>query len=78
MAAVNPRALLERLNPTCRRVLVEGAISLCVAQTNYYVEIEHWLLKLIEVADIDLARILRHYDVDPSRLKKELMRSVDG
>ncbi len=78
MAAVNPRALLERLNPTCRRVLVEGAIGLCVAQTNYYVEIEHWLLKLIEVADIDLARILRHYDVDPSRFKKELMRSIDG
>jgi type VI secretion system protein VasG len=78
MAAVNPRALLERLNPTCRRILVEGAIGLCVAQTNYYVEIEHWLLKLVEVADIDVARILRHYDVDPSRLKKELMRSIDG
>ena len=78
MVAVNPRALLEKLNSTCKRVLIDEAIRLCMAQTNYYVEIEHWLLKLLDVANIDLARIVRHYDVDPGRLKKELMQSIDS
>src|SRR5262249_31086370 len=41
------------------------------------VEIEHWLLKLLEAPDSDLLAILRQYDVEPSRLSADLTRVLD-
>jgi type VI secretion system protein VasG len=77
VASPSPAALVNKLNPTCRRAL-EGAAGLCLSRTNYNVEIEHWLLKLLEPADTDLARILRQYDIDTARLSRELTRTLDG
>ena len=76
MASANPRSLAAKLNASCRRAL-EGAAGLCLSRTNYNVEIEHWLLKLLEPANTDLTRIMRHYDVDPSRVNRELTKSLD-
>src|SRR5262245_24702284 len=73
---VNLKSLITRLNDTCRSAL-EGAAGLCLSRTNYDVDLEHYLLKLIEVADTDLSRILRHYEVNSSRLTKDLMRALD-
>lgn len=77
MATLNLKALVGKLNATCRRAL-EGAAGLCLSRTNYNVEIEHWLLKLLEPSDTDLPRILRQYDIDQSRVTRELTRSLDG
>jgi type VI secretion system protein VasG len=76
VVSVNPRALTNKLNATCRRGL-EGAAGLCLSRTNYNVEIEHWLLKLLEAPDTDLTRILRHYEVDAGRVSRELTRALD-
>jgi type VI secretion system protein VasG len=76
VASVNLRALTGKLNATCRRAL-EGAAGLCLSRTNYNVEIEHWLLKLLEPANTDLARILKHFDVEPARVNRELMSTLD-
>jgi type VI secretion system protein VasG len=76
VASANPRALAGKLNSTCRRAL-EGAAGLCLSRTNYNVEIEHWLLKLLEPPNTDLSRILRHYDVDPARVSRDLTRTLD-
>src|SRR5262249_35894501 len=76
MAAVQPRSLIGKLNATCRRAL-EGAAGLCLSRTNYHVEVEHWLLKLLEPANTDLSRVLRHYDVDVARVNRELTRTLD-
>jgi type VI secretion system protein VasG len=76
VAAVNPRALLDKLNRTCRKA-IEGAIGLCMARTNYNVELEHWFLKLLEPTNTDLARVLRQSDVDPTRLARELTHTLD-
>jgi type VI secretion system protein VasG len=73
---VSLKSLIARLNDTCRSAL-EGAAGLCLSRTNYDVEIEHYLLKLIEGADTDLARILRHFEVNLARLSKDLTRSLD-
>jgi type VI secretion system protein VasG len=73
---VNVRALLNKLNNTCRRAL-EGAAGLCISRTNYNVEIEHWLLKLLEPSDTDLTHTLKHFGVDASKLNRELTRAVD-
>jgi type VI secretion system protein VasG len=76
MATLNLKTLVGKLNPTCRRAL-EGAAGLCLSRTNYNVELEHWLLKLLEPEDIDLPRILRHYDIDKAKVSRELTRSLD-
>ena len=76
MASVNLKELIGRLNENCRRML-EGAAGLCLSRTNYNVEIEHLLLKLLEVPNTDLPLILRAFEIDPARLAADLTRSVD-
>jgi type VI secretion system protein VasG len=76
MAAVNLKALVDKLNTTCKRAL-EGAAGLCVSRTNYNIELEHWLLKLLEASDTDLVRILRHFGADPARVNRELTKALD-
>ena len=63
--------LIDRLNPPCRRAL-ETAAALCVSMTHHEVEIEHFLTKLLEADGTDLEVILRYYDIDSSRLEREL------
>ena len=41
-------------------------------------EVEHWLVKLVELPDSDLVRIFRHYEVDTSHLNRDLTRVIDG
>lgn len=72
----NLKALIARLNPTSRSAL-EAAAGLCLSRTNYDVEIEHLLLKLIESPDSDCARIFRRFEVDPSRVARDLTRAID-
>jgi type VI secretion system protein VasG len=73
---VNLKSLIAKLNDTCRSA-TEGAAGLCVARTHYDIEIEHYLLKLLDDTDSDIALILKHYGVDRSRLTRELDRSLD-
>jgi type VI secretion system protein VasG len=75
--AINLRALVARLNTTCRGAM-EGAAGLCLSRTHYDVEIEHLLLKLLEVDNSDIRRILRQFDVAPERLEKELGQILAG
>jgi type VI secretion system protein VasG len=76
MPVTNLKALVGKLNTPCRRAL-EGAAGLCMSRTNYNVEIEHWLLKLLEPTDGDLPRVFKHYDIDTGRVARELTRSLD-
>ncbi len=73
---INLKALIGKLNDETRSAL-EAAAGLCLARTHYDVEIEHYLLKLMQAADTDLPAILRHFEVDSSRLSAELTRSLD-
>src|SRR6516164_1311972 len=77
VAVANLKTLVGKLNSTCRRAL-EAAAGLCLSRTNYNVEIEHWLLKLLEPQNTDLTRIFKHYGVDLSRLNRDLTKSLDG
>ena len=70
------KALISKLNPTCRRAL-ETAAELCLAQTHFSVEVEHLLLKLVEAADADLPRILRYYEVDAGAVAKQLGAAIE-
>ena len=76
MVSVNLKSLVGKLNDTCRRTL-EGAAGLCLSRTNYNVEIEHWLLKILEESHTDVDVILHHYGVDQSRLSADLTKVLD-
>jgi type VI secretion system protein VasG len=76
MATIDLKALVGRLNEPCRRAL-EAAAGLTLSRTHYNVEIEHWLLKLADPVDGDIAAILRHYEVDQARFVVDLNRALD-
>jgi type VI secretion system protein VasG len=76
MAGVNQRSLVGKLNGHCRRAL-EGAAGLCLSRTNYNVEIEHWLTKLVETGGTDIEAILRRFEIDGSRFTRDLTRAID-
>ncbi|MDA1012995.1 MAG: type VI secretion system ATPase TssH [Planctomycetota bacterium] len=76
MVSVNLKSLVSKLNDPCRRTL-EGAAGLCLSRTNYNVEIEHWLIKLLEESGTDLAPILKAFGIDHSRLVADLTRALD-
>jgi type VI secretion system protein VasG len=77
MVQVNLKELVGKLNDTCRTTL-EAAAGLCLSRTNYNVEIEHWLFKLLETTNTDFVTLLRHFEVDTSRLAADLTRTIDG
>ncbi len=73
---VNLKSLVGRLNETCRGAL-EGAAGLCLSRTNYDVEIEHILAKLLGEDDTDLHKICHHYEVNVDRLTKDVSVALD-
>ena len=59
MAVSNLKSLIGKLNTTCRGAL-ESAAGLCMSQTHYEVDVEHFLIKLLDLSNTDLEKILRH------------------
>ncbi len=73
---VNLKSLVGRMNDTTRGSL-EAAAGLCLSRTHYDIEIEHFLMKLLDRQDSDLHHILKHFGVDKSRFTTELNRALD-
>ncbi|MGC2414067.1 MAG: type VI secretion system ATPase TssH [Stellaceae bacterium] len=76
MTTIDLKSLVGRLNEPCRGAL-EAAAGLTLSRTHYNVEIEHWLTKLLDIADGDVPAILRHFEVDEARLRTDLNRAMD-
>jgi type VI secretion system protein VasG len=74
--SVNLKSLIGKLNDAARGA-VESAAGLCLSRTHYEIEIEHYLMKLLEASDTDAARIFHHYGVNTSRMSAELTRALD-
>ena len=70
------RNLIGKLNPVCKRGL-ETAAALCVSQTHYNVEVEHLLLKLLDLPATDVAPVLRYYGVDQGELARQLNQAME-
>lgn len=75
--SIDLRALIGKLNRETRNAF-EGAAGLCLSRTHYDVEIEHYLLKLLDTTDTDLAILVRQFKLDPAKLSKELADSIEG
>ena len=77
MIGVDAKSLLSRLNHFCTRSL-EAAAGQCISRGHYEVAIEHVLLQLLDDPRADVWIILKHFEVDPSRVQKGLQRILEG
>lgn len=76
MMNIDLKSLVNKLNEPCRLAL-EGAAGLCLSRTHYNVEVEHWLIKLLEISDSDIQTILNKFDVNPGHLMQQLNAELD-
>ncbi|HKS96494.1 MAG TPA: Clp protease N-terminal domain-containing protein, partial [Terriglobia bacterium] len=72
----NLKSLIGKLNDSTRGAL-EGAAGLCLSRTHYDIEVEHFLMKLLDSPDGDFFYIAKQFGLDRSRLSGELARSLD-
>jgi len=76
MAAIDLRSLVARLDEPCRLAL-ESAAGLTLSRSHYNVEIEHYLLKLLDIQGSDIAACLNEYQVDAAVLTSDLNKVLD-
>jgi len=76
MSAMTLSKLVEKLTPDCRQSL-EAAASICHSRSQFTVEIEHWLLALLEKESDDLRLIMASFSVDRALLMKELQQGLE-
>ncbi len=77
MSQLNLKSMIGKLNSTCRNAL-ETAAGLCLSQTHYDVDIEHFLLKLLEEQDTDIQKILRYFEINETHLIDDLTTAMEG
>ena len=76
MTEISRSQLFGKLN-SLAYTAIEGATVLCKLRGNPYVELVHWMQQIIQTPDSDMHRIVRHFEVDASRLAKDLTDALD-
>lgn len=76
MTEISRVALFGKLNTVCYKG-IEGATVFCKMRGNPYVELVHWLHQILQLQDSDLHRIIRQFNLDPSRLAKDFTDALD-
>ena len=76
MSEISRSALFGKLNSLAYKA-IEGATVFCKLRGNPYVELVHWMQQILQTHDSDLHRIIRHFELDPSRLAKDVTEALD-
>src|ERR1043166_1840607 len=76
MSEISRSALFGKLNSLAYKA-IEGATVFCKLRGNPYVELVHWLQQILQTPDSDLHRIIRHFELDPSRLPEAVTDALD-
>ena len=76
MTEISRVALFGKLNTVCYKG-IESATVFCKMRGNPYVELVHWLNQILQLQDSDLHKIIRQFNLDPSRLAKDFTDSLD-
>jgi len=77
MENLSLKSLVARLNPRCKKAL-EAAAGMCQSNTNYEVEIEHFLYCLMDEDALDIPIILKHFGIDKARVQAQLTGAISG
>jgi type VI secretion system protein VasG len=76
MAEISRVALFGKLNSLGYKA-IESATVFCKLRGNPYVELVHWLHQILQLQDSDLHRIIREFELNPSRLAKDFTEALD-
>jgi type VI secretion system protein VasG len=76
MTEISRSALFGKLNPLAYRAM-DSATTFCKLRGNPYVELDHWLQQILQLQDSDLHRIIRHFELNPSVLAKDMTSALD-
>jgi type VI secretion system protein VasG len=76
MAEISRAALFGKLNQVGYKG-IEAATVFCKMRGNPYVELVHWLHQILQLRDSDLHRIVKQFNIDPSRLAADITESLD-
>ena len=76
MSEISRSALFGKLNSLAYKA-IEGATVFCKLRGNPYVELVHWVQQILQAQDSDLHRIVRHFEIDASRLAKDITEALD-
>jgi type VI secretion system protein VasG len=76
MAEIGRAALFGKLNQVGYKG-VEAATVFCKMRGNPYVELVHWIHQILQLQDSDLHRIIKQFNVDPSRLAADITDALD-
>jgi type VI secretion system protein VasG len=77
MSTMKRSDVLKKLNVPARRAL-ENALKSAKLRGNPYVELIHWIEQLTLAENGDVAKIAKHFGLDPSRLTADLTNSIDA
>jgi type VI secretion system protein VasG len=76
MSEISRVKLFEKLNSVGYKA-IESATVFCKLRGNPYVELVHWFHQILQTQDSDIHRIVRHFQLDPSRLAKDFTEALD-
>ena len=76
MSEIPRTSLFGKLNPLAYKS-IEGATVFCKLRGNPYVELVHWFQQLVQLPDSDLHRIIKAFEIDPSRLAADMTAALD-
>jgi type VI secretion system protein VasG len=76
MADIGRPALFGKLSKVAYRG-IEAATVFCKMRGNPTVELSHWLHQLLQAQDTDLHHIIRHFELDPAAIAKDLTDALD-
>jgi type VI secretion system protein VasG len=76
MSEISRTVLFGKLNSLAYKA-IEGATVFCKLRGNPYVELVHWIQQILQTPDSDLHRIVRHFELDSSRLAKDITDALD-
>jgi type VI secretion system protein VasG len=76
MSEISRSTLFGKLNSLAYKA-IEGATVFCKLRGNPYVELVHWVQQILQTPDTDVHRIVRHFELDASRLAKDVTDALD-
>ncbi len=77
MAEIGRAALFGKLNRVGYKS-IEAATVFCKMRGNPNVELVHWMHQILTLQDSDFHRIVRQFDIEPSRLAADITDSLDN
>ncbi|MCB9845599.1 MAG: type VI secretion system ATPase TssH [Phycisphaeraceae bacterium] len=75
MAGIDMRKLFSKLNSLCYKSM-EASMIRCKMLGHSMVGVEHWLEQVLQLQDSDLLRLMKAFEMNPSRLASDLTAAL--